>query len=62
MLFGTVTPVTLQERLAQAEQEREQVVQIQRRAIAAANEAGAALFRLEGKLQLLRDLIAEGAA
>ena len=50
--------MTLAERLTAAEQEREQAAQIQQRAIHAANEAQAAIFRLDGRIALLKDLIA----
>lgn len=50
--------MTLQDRLARAEQDREQAAQIQQRAVNAANESGAALLRLDGQIALLKELIA----
>lgn len=54
--------MTLQDRLTAATHERDQMIQIQQRAIQAANEAGVALARLDGQIALLKDLIAAEAA
>lgn len=51
--------MTLADRLAQAEAEQLAAQQLRQRAIAAANDAGAALLRVEGQIALLKDLIAE---
>lgn len=51
--------MTLQERLRQAETEREQATQLQARAVQAANEAATSVVRLDGRIAVLKELIAD---